>query len=423
VTEATGVIRCGRARPYPPGMSAHRTPLGVLLGVLLGAFGLLVACTSATAPPAAGPVRSAGPTGPGVKALGQLQPACPAPPARRGIKDAAAANALVAMTNLARWQAADIGASVRLSDGRIVWVFGDTLRAPALNPRIVANSMLITSGTCVSQLIPADGGPVLPDPADHTDPAGSTALWPMSAVVLRLDADEDELILLCSRIHRGTGAYDFRFVGTSAAVFDVSRLGVPRLRRIDQITPDDSSLTQVNWGAAAVVHDRWLYVYGTRLSGAKAGFGREMYVARVPISDPSRRSGWRFWDGERWRDDVTAAAPILAAAGGVSQTLSVDVVRGAFIAVSKRDGDLGNFVYTWASTGPTGPWRARRAVPAPAGFDTGALQYAPLAHPEVPLDSGRLLVSISRNTTDLAALVKDPQLGRPRFVEIPAPRP
>ena len=379
------------------------------VSALLLASGLLSACTPATgsAPVSTGPAASSD----------RLLPACPPPPAKRGIKDAAAANALVATTNLAHWQAADIGASVRLSDERIAWVFGDTLRAPTLSPRIVANSMLITSGTCVTQLIPAGGGPVLPDPEP------GTVLWPMSAVTLRLGRDEDELILLCSRIHRGTGAYGFTFVGTSAAVFDIGRLGVPHLSRIEAITPDDESLTQVNWGAASVVHGGWLYVYGTRLTGAKAVFGREMYVARAPTTDPGRRSGWRFWDGRRWRADVSRAAPILGSAGGVSQTLSVDVVGGTFLAVSKRDGDLGDFVYTWASSGPTGPWRARRAVPAPAGFDTGALQYAPLAHPEVPLDSGRLLVSISRNTTDLAALVRNPRLGRPRFVEVSAPQP
>jgi hypothetical protein len=379
------------------------------VGVLLLAAGLLAACTPS-------PSSSPGVVSPAAPAA-RLQPSCPPPPARRGIKDAAAANALVATTNLARWQAADIGASVRLSDGRIAWVFGDTLRAASLSPRIVANSMLLTSGTCVTQLVPAGGGPVLPDPGPDT------VLWPMSAVALRLGQDEDELILLCSRIRRGTGAYDFTFLGTSAAVFEIGRLGVPRLSRVEQITPDDPSLTQVNWGAASVVHGPWLYVYGTRLTGRKPAFGREMYVARVPTADPGRRPGWRFWDGGRWRTDVARAAPIIGSAGGVSQTLSVDVVSGAFIAVSKRDGDLGNFVYTWASTGPTGPWRARRAVPAPAGFDTGALQYAPLAHPEVPLDSGRLLVSISRNTTDLGALVKNPRLGRPRFVEVSAPRP
>lgn len=392
----------------------RRIPLTTLVTVaLIGSAALgLAACTSASAPgatstAAGGPARAD-------DGAGQLQPRCPAPSTDRGLKNAAEANQLVAATDLPEWQAADIGASVRLSDGRIVWVFGDTLRQ-RLEPRIVANSMLITAGQCISQLLPAAQGPVIPD-IDQ-----STVYWPMSATVLRVGPEEDHLIVLASRIRRGSSPYDFTFLGTSAAVFEVGSLGVPQLLRIDQVTPDDPSRNQVNWGAATVVHGDRLYVYGTKLTGEKLSFGRELHVARVPTADPGARKRWQFWDGERWQSDVDESAAVLPAVGGVSQTLSVDVVGDAFLAVSKRDGDLGNFVYTWTSPGPTGPWTPRRSIRAPAGFDTGALQYAPLAHPEVPLDSGELLVSISRNTTDLAALVDNPDLGRPRFAQVPMP--
>lgn len=392
--------------------------------VLTAALALSAGCTG---PGAAGPGQATASSyvnGPGISLAGaaRLEPSCPAPTGRRGIKDAAAVNDLVAATDLPGWQAADIGASVRLSDGRIVWVFGDTLRrAGSAAPPIVANSMLITSGLCVSQVVPESGGALLPDLLPEHDAA--TVYWPMSATVLRAGPDQDELIVLCSRIRRGTKAFDFGFLGTSAAVFEVGPLGVPRLLRIEQITPDDPSPDQINWGAAATVHERWLYVYGTRLTSTNP-FGRELHAARVPTTDPGTRSGWQFWDGDRWQGDVRRSTAVLAAAGGVSQTLSVDAVRsaaGGFVAVSKRDGDLGNFVYTWTSAGPTGPWTPRRAIRAPAGFDTGKLQYAPLAHPEVPLESGKLLVSISRNTTDLAALLKNPRLGRPQFAQIDLP--
>lgn len=343
-------------------------------------------------------------------ALPRLEPPCAPPPARRPIEGAQVVNGIVSGADLPRWRAADIGASVQLSDRRIVWVFGDTLRDARFTPRIVANSMLMSSGECVSQLVPADGGAVMPS----TGPV----LWPMSAVALRVGPDQDELVVLCSRIRRGTGTLAFTFLGTSAAIFDVGRLGVPRLRRVEEITPDDPDRHQVDWGAAATVHERWLYVYGTRLG---SGFGRSLHVARAPLDDPGDRRGWRFWDGARWVTSPARAAAVLPAAGGVSQTLSVDVVGGAFVAVSKRDGDLGDFVYSWTAPGPAGPWLPRRAARAPAGFSTGRLQYAPLAHPEVPLADGELLVSISRNTTDLGALVADPELGRPRFVEIPGP--
>ena len=105
----------------------------------------------------------------------------------------------------------------------------------------------------------------------------------------------------------------------------------------------------------------------------------------------------------------------------MSQTLSVHFVDGVFVAVSKRDGDLGDFVYTWTSKSPVGPWQPRQGASAPAGYDTGELEYAPLAHPEIPLSDGKLLVSISRNTTDFQQLMTDPEVGRPLFVEVARP--
>jgi hypothetical protein len=160
-------------------------------------------------------------------------------------------------------------------------------------------------------------------------------------------------------------------------------------------------------------------MFGTRQTGHD--FGRELYVGRAPISDPTDRSRWEFWDGGRWDSDMSRAAAVLPAPGGVSQTLSVDRIDGQWVAVSKRDGDLGDFVYVWTAPTPYGPWSPRKGVAAPAGFDTGHLTYAPLAHPEVPLADGKLLVSISRNTTDPQRLFDDPEVGRPVFAEVERP--
>jgi hypothetical protein len=350
-----------------------------------------------------------------------LRPRCPAPtiPAKITVD---LLNQVVSSTNLPAWQAADIGASGRLSDGRLVWVFGDTVRAGSFSPQIVANSMLISSGPCVSQLrVPGDG-PVIPDVSYDV------VQWPMSVVVLPPVGDaagtdvRDLLVVLCARTQRGTGGdMDFAFRGTSAAVFTVAGDGVPQLQKVMEITPDNTASDQVNWGAAATVHGDWYYVYGTRLPDQPGVFGRELYVARAPVDDPGNRDKWQFWDGSRWQGSRKAAVATLPAVGGVSQTLSVSVVDGTFVAVSKRDGDLGDFVYTWTSTTATGPWTPRQGVAAPSGVDSGELEYAPLAHPEIPLTDGRLLVSISRNTTDFQHLLDDPQVGRPVFVEVHRP--
>src|SRR5262245_5071407 len=192
-----------------------------------------------------------------------LKPACPSPSATPTTTTITAdrVNQVVSSTNLPAWQAADIGASGRLGDGRLVWVFGDTVRSGSFSPQIVANSMLISSGPCVSQLLVPGNGPVIPD-VSH-----DVVQWPMSVVVLppvgaAAGSDvRDLLVVLCARTQRGTGGdMDFAFLGTSAAVFTVAGDGVPQLQKVMEITPDNLDSDQVNWGAAVTVRGEWYYV-------------------------------------------------------------------------------------------------------------------------------------------------------------------
>ena len=346
----------------------------------------------------------------------RLTPSCPrvTSTGKPPVVTVAQLNRIVAGLDLPLWQAGDIGASTRLPDERIVWVFGDTVRRDGITPRIVANSMLVTSGLCTSQVEEPAQGPVIPDRAD------GIVHWPMSvASVSRPDGAF--LVVISARIRRGTaGSFDFTYLGSSATVFEVPPGGAPQLRHQLDITPDAAASDQVNWGSAMTVSGEWLYVYGTRLP-SRDSFGRALYAARAPVANARDRSTWRFWDGAAWVSEQDRAAVVLAAEGGVSQTLSVDAVDGHFVIVSKRDGDLGNTVYAWSSESPVGPWAAQRGTRAEFQDPSGQLKYAPLAHPGIALADGRLLISISRNTTDFGRLLEDPTLGRPVFAEIDRP--
>lgn len=336
---------------------------------------------------------------------------CPPPPKKHRTTSAAQLNQGVSRAKLPGWQAADIGASTRLPDGRIVWLFGDTVRDKSFDPLIVANSMLVSSGPCVTQLMTPTRGPVIPDVATNI------VRWPMSVVVGR-SGGHSVIVVLCAVIDRGnSGSLGFTYLGSSAAVFTVKPDKPPQLQKVTAVTPVSRNSRQVNWGAAASADGRWYYVYGTQLP--KNSLGRALYVARIPAVTPTKRKTYRFWDGHHWQPDVHHARPVIPASGGVSQTLTVDAVNGDFVAVSKRGGDVANFIYKWTAPHAWGPWVAQQELPAPAGFDTGKLKYMPLAHPEVRLSSGNLLVSVSRNTTDLKALLANPKIGRPYFVEVP----
>lgn len=349
----------------------------------------------------------------------RLEPSCPAPDPE-GTVTAAQLNQAMTRIDFPQWQSADLGATARLSDGRIFWAWGDTGREKGFDPQLVDNSVLISSGACFSQVLTEDGGELFP-----RGPDGLT-LWPMSVVRLEpTPADgpgvTDVVVVYQSRIQRGDRQWDFLFRGTTAAVLHVGEDGVPRVHRSVQMTPDSVDYDQINWGAAAVPDGEWMYLYGTRYTAEAYVTGRELYVSRVPLSDPADATAQQFWDGGRWQADATRAAPIIGAVNGTSQTLSVENIGGRWVIVSKKGGDLADFITMWTSDSPTGPFEgtATDVVSSPAGHDTGDLQYTPLAHPDIRTRSGALLVSVSRNTDDIDLLFERPELGRVLFHEVP----
>ncbi|WP_460467938.1 DUF4185 domain-containing protein [Calidifontibacter terrae] len=316
------------------------------------------------------------------------------------------------LSGLTTWRSADVGASVRLVDGRVAWVFGDTARDATVNPRFASSSMLITRGDCTVQAVD-HGLPLVPN-------SPGTACWP-SSLVARSTATGDDLWIACSRIERtGSGLYDFDYLGASIATLHIPRGGAPSNPRVVQITPDRRDAAQLNWGAAMVIDGGFLYVYGTY--GAAIGAGpRALSLARMPVGDATRPTAWTYWDGSGWASSAQSVSPVVSADPGVSQALSVHRIDGSFVAVSKKGGDLSDTLGLWTAPTAQGPWTLVHEQPLPHAEGNGVVTYQPLAHPELTLADGKLLVSYSRNPTDQNRLLTEPALGRPRFLEVPLP--
>ncbi|TKJ24806.1 DUF4185 domain-containing protein [Blastococcus sp. CCUG 61487] len=390
---------------------------------------LLTGCIRLQAPaPEPGPPRAGEPAlvstpPPPDAASARLEPSCPAPDPE-GTVSAAQLNRAFDRIDFPTWQSADLGATAMLSDGRVFWAWGDTGREKGYQPRLVDNSVFVTSGTCISQVVTDEETEFFPrSQRDLTH-------WPMS--VVRLDPTEadgegvrDKVVVYLSRIQRGDRQWDFLFRGTSVAVVTVGQDGVPRLERTVELTPDTAEFDQINWGAAAAPDGEWLHLYGTRYTNEAFITGRELYVSRVPLADPTNAEAQQFWDGTQWQVDQTKAAPVISAVDGTSQTLSVDRIGDRWVAISKAGGDLADYITMWTSDSPTGPWSEPvPVVYSPGGHDddpdtVDQLTYTPLSHPDIPTASGALLISVSRNTTDIEELYDRPQSGRVLFHEVP----
>lgn len=311
----------------------------------------------------------------------------------------------------------DVGASTRLSDGRSLWVFGDTLR-PDEEPGevMVRNSMLLMGQGCASVYRSPDNGAAVPDRGD------GVGYWPMSVVAVPDgDGGADRVAVGLMRVATtGQGMWDFEIVGSSVARFEVPTNGTPELVGVRDLGPDVRSLTAPLWGAAVAVRGERVHVYGTANPGEPYVFGYSLHVARTTVEDYLDPSSWEYFDGAGWSDDPASAVSLIPAETGVSRVLSVFPRGGSWYAVSKRLDFLGDELVIWKADGPTGPFVATDPV-ADIPTDESFLQYMPLAHPGLLREEGSVVVSWSVNAMDPAILQKDPKLYRPKFLRVPLP--
>jgi hypothetical protein len=325
------------------------------------------------------------------------------------------------------WTAGDQASSVRLADGRTLWLFGDTLQgldasggvygavghralAPGERPastRMVHNTLVLEDG-CLIPVTGSGGSSLIPDvDAD-------TWYWPGHAVV-----DGTTVTMTATKVRRtGPTPWDFALVGDAIVTLQADPGALPVVRSVTEVHTGLRP-TSVVWGAALVRHGGWTYVYGTRDTGRPLVFGKELYVARVRPGQEPRESAWRYWDGRRWQQRGDRAVAVRDAVGGVSASLSVDYdrERHEWVAVTKKDGAYGRDVVALTSEHPTGPWREQRLFSAPTDPD-GVMRYTALAHPGIGTASGRLLVSVSRNDADAERVAADPTRYEPEFHEV-----
>ena len=312
------------------------------------------------------------------------------------------------------FQGGDVGADVTLQDGRQLYVFGDTLRAPSYGgKRFVRNSMLVFGPHCAGIVSRADHGAIIPDRAD------GVGYWPMS--IAKVTRGSYDLVGVMAQRVRTTGPQRFENLGSSLAVFRVDRGASPQLVDVTDLGPDDAHRTRTTWGAAAVVKGDWVYLYGTANPEKPLVFGWSLSVARTRIDDLDEPSAWQYFDGSGWQSDPAKASQLIPAEGGVSQTLSVFESGGRWYALSKRDDFVGKELVIWSAPSPTGPFAPSRPL-ASIPSHGATLQYMPLAHPDVLPERGTLVVSVSHNTTDAGLLDQDPYLYRPTFLRVKLPR-
>ncbi|GAA3849969.1 hypothetical protein GCM10022403_096940 [Streptomyces coacervatus] len=324
------------------------------------------------------------------------------------------------------WTGGDGTHSVRLPDGRVLWLFSDTYLGQVHGPPnpvgesyawrdtsapLVRNSAVVMRGGRLQSTLPA---PLFPDPAPNQ------WRWPVAARVEPRSPGSSEKVVRVLLWVRTAGQSPWIY-GVPTAT-EVATLSLPDLKVESVVKVVDQSLVpdpsrRILFGTTLVEKGGWTYVYGGDDGQAASRPASSAYVARVPEGRLGEPAAWRYWSGSGW-----GLGPRPLSGTQVGSAFSVVRTGGTYVLFTMATGTAGLTTVTsyWACS-PTGPWHGPTRNFSPSLPTAGVAAYNPQVHPELSGD-GRLVLSYDVNwleTTGASASINaDVTLYRPRFVTV-----
>jgi hypothetical protein len=310
------------------------------------------------------------------------------------------------------WLASDGSLPVPLPDGRILWLFGDTIRSGA---PLVNNSFVVQDDNCFR--------PVFEPLAD---PAGDQWLWPTAGVV------EGSMLRVFAlhMVHVDQPVFPFAYVRMVVASFSL-----PNLTPIGGLVQVPGSVgTQPSYGQTVVVANDggtdYVYAYGKTSTGTGLSTVVNHHLARVPLGQVLTGT-WEVWDGNadpsEWSSDPGDRAPLTFSdpdsdpAGpddGPKAPLAVSSVTGGFLGSALEWDVLSDQLETWDAPAPQGPFtfRALAVDIWPGSPPAGEFGYGGRVVLDLP---GAPIALWSINNEDFNAVLANLSLYKARF-ETPA---
>lgn len=334
------------------------------------------------------------------------------------------------------WTGGDGTHSVRLPDGRVLWLFSDTylgqVHGPP-NPVGESYAWRDTSAPLVrnSAVVMAKDGRLettLPTPV-FPDPGPGRWRWPVAARVEPRSPGSWEQVVRVLLWTRTAGRAPWIYgVPTST---EVATLSLPDLR-LEGVTTvlDQSSVTdpsrRVLFGTSTVDAGAWTYVFGGDDGQAVSRPASQAYVARVPRGRLGQPAAWEYWDGSGWAVRARPG-PVLGDGRRTGVGSAFTVVRdgGTYVLFTMAAGTAGLTTITsyWACA-PTGPWHGPTRSFGPSLPQGQVAAYNPQVHAALS-DGDRLVLSYDVNWLDTtggvsaqANLSRNVALYRPRFVTL-----
>ncbi|GAA2089756.1 hypothetical protein GCM10009801_54250 [Streptomyces albiaxialis] len=351
------------------------------------------------------------------------------------------------------WTGGDGTRTVRLPDGRTLWLSADTFldevyggKSRKPNPVWVRNSGLVMSAEGRFQRTLLGGEESRPTalfPGTATGDGREAWRWPVQGVVEPRSPGSKEKVVRVLLWQREAGTAPWIFGVPRAS--EVATLSLPDLEVEDIRTIYEPRHTDVErrvlYGTSAITEGGWTYVFGAD-EGSVSGKPSRAHVARAPEGRLADKDAWEYWGGAGrgtegkssagakglgWQGDPAKSVPILVGETdqrGATGTYTV-VRRGdtwLLMTMDAGGSGLTDVVSYWSCT-PTGPWHGPSKVAAPplppGGKEAGAVPYNPQAHAEFDTSGGELLMSYDVNVMNNSSVIhQDVAYYRPRFLRL-----
>jgi Domain of unknown function (DUF4185) len=332
------------------------------------------------------------------------------------------------------WQGADAAYSIPLQDGRVAWIFGDTLYGDKRlvtgeEPRMVHNTIGIS--TCkddkwkIDYTIKKDANGN-PDSFFKPQRNNGTYYWALDGVEHEVEHKQELWItLVCVRNVPNSNAFalGFEICGTDLA--HVTNLeNDPQNWKVAYF-PLVAEGVHANPSASALIEEDYLYIYTLYEVGS-----RPQILTRIPLQglgDPKKNLQYLGSD-DKWHDGIDPAkAKIIMRTGASEMSVRYHPELKKWIAVMVDPQIFSDKVILRTSPSMIGPWTDGEVIyripilqKSDPKYDPDTFCYAGKEHPEFE-QPGELLFTYVCNTMKPRKLLTEPNIYFPQVVRMPMP--
>lgn len=299
------------------------------------------------------------------------------------------------------WTGGDGAYSLRLPDGRSLWLWGDSFLDTVFSNRTrpvqgFIHNQMVTTDSLGGNFTTYFGGTKASPKAYFEASNANQYYWPTSAFV---NQQKNKVYVMMVKIKPATGG--FKIVGTDVATLDYPSLKIKGMKKFYVGDFIDWSSTTMDNG------DGYIYLYG--VEGTK--YNKYIHVARTSAVNPFQTV--EYFDSTNWTTDIAKSARVQ---GGVSESFSVFKNNGGYYLVSQAN-LLSEDIYIWNAVSPTGPFYNKRFLYTTPELTNSTWTYNATAHTELSKD-GKLLIGYCMNTNTTAQLYNNVDTYRPYFIEV-----